>query len=299
MCLLLYRRWFIFFLALTTQVLGKEYILDLNKLRKKLKNPSRDVIVSYKNHLGEGEGNFSSLPRYNAKNVNCTTWWKQLLAESFSNNDKDRLEVLDFLRYYHGIVSFGTRKHFLDHHLLEEPEPLVDLNLLDKIECKDDRSHTVKLNIGLFKKNNKFHCPLAHEDKQNISFSYLSKEKTLKCSEGLEDGVYMAFPIASKDYLKIWGRKSGPMGLVHGLIINRENRKSVVYHASIDRGMVAHEPFDKYILSFGSRLFKGYKIFKISPTLKTSSDEDHIVQFSKTIACENNLYRHPQKGKRY
>ena len=155
----------------------KDYKLNLQYLRDKLKNPPVGMEVSYKNHLGEGGNSFASMPRYNPNKVNCTTWWQQLLAESYTESKSDLLNVLDNIRYYGDLVSFGTRKHFLDHHLLEEPAPLVDLNNKVNRECSDDKIHETNLDINLFKKNTNYRCPLAFEEKSKVVFTFMSPEK--------------------------------------------------------------------------------------------------------------------------
>jgi hypothetical protein len=264
--------------------------LNINKLRTSLKSPSNSLVVSYKNHLGEGSNTFDSLPRYNPNRVNCTTWWQQLLAESYTENRIDLIKVLDHIRYYQGIVSFGTRKHFLDHFLSEDPGPLEDINEQIGKHCNDDQIHSVELNLNLFKKSSNYSCPIAFEDKSDIVFTFLSRKKAIKCARRLDDGLYLAFPVATQRYISIWGKKSGPMGRVHGLIINKENNESTVFHASIDQGRVASEPFDKYVNASGSRLFRGYKIYRIK---NIYSPKDNNILSSENLnnilSCEKKI----------
>ena len=77
------------------------------------------------------------------------------------------------------------------------------------------------------------------------------------------------------------------MGLVHGLLINKENNFSMVYHASIDRRKVASEAFSTYVRAPGSRLFKGYKIYSISSSYNPEKEKKFTKDdFQKTFSCE-------------
>ena len=278
---------FTYFISLSS-FSAETFYLDLGKFRSKLKDDHSNLKVTYKNHLGEGPGMFDSKPRYNPDEVNCTTWWQQLFAESYTKNDKDMMRVLDHIRYFDGVVSFGTRKHFIDHFLDHSPEPLKDVNQLFSSICGDDENHQVKLNINKFKKSAKAQCPILHEDKTDIRFSYLTPKRAISCMNKAPNGLYMAFPIATARYLRIWGKKSGPMGRVHGLIINKEENKAEVYHASIDWGKVKHEPFDRYVLAPGSRLFKGYKIYQIGKTF-TPQGSRLTPEELEILMCEKEL----------
>ena len=280
---------FLFLIIITTNAKANVFNLNIEKFRSKLKEKNPLLKVTYKNHLGEGEGQLDSMPRYNSTNVNCTTWWQQLLAESFTTNEKDLNGVLDSIRYFDSVVSFGTRKHFVDHFLMNQPSPLTDINQRFGDFCDDDSTHQVKLNIDLFKQSAKYSCPILHEEQNNIEFTYLSKFKAIDCLEKAPDGVYMVFPVATPKYLAIWGKKSGPMGRVHGLIVNKEKIPQV-FHASIDWGRIMTEPFKTYVLAPGSNLFKGYKIYKIDDQYKISAPQDkNKEKIQKILACERQI----------
>ena len=271
---------------------SKPHRLNLEKFRSKLNQDSSQVKVLYRNHLGEGKGKFDSLPRYNKKEVNCTTWWQQLLAESYADRNNEILTVLDHIRYFGGVISFGTRKHFLDHFLSREPGPLLDVDHRKGDFCNDDQTHKVYLNTKLFKKHKKYKCPMAFEKDTKIVFTFLTPRKAINCVDGLSDGIYLAFPVATTKYLSIWGKKSGPMGLVHGLVVNKEEGKAIVYHASIDRGKVAHEPFSKYVKAPGSALFKGYKIYELKEYYDPVKDKKFSNKdFQEILTCEASLQK--------
>jgi len=282
-----------FFILIIYSISSFAVELDLDLLRKKIRNTS-NILVTYNNHLGEGEGHFDSTPRYSEKFVNCTTWWQQVLAESYSDGSrKDIVNILDSIRYFNGAVSFGTRKHFLDHAFNFDLPPFEKVDKILSTNCKDDLSHTLILDIKKFKKSRKYQCPLLFEEDTEMKFSYLSKEKSLSCMKSLPDGIYMVFPVAGRRYNQIWGRKSGPMGRVHGLMVDKHKGNSQVFHASIEKGKVLSEPFERYVNGMGSRLFKGYSIFSISNTYmaKKISDQGKI---KKILECEKNLH---QKGR--
>ena len=120
-------------------------------------------------------------------------------------------------------------------------------------------------------------------------FTFLSKEKAIQCAKKLPDGVYISFPVATRRYISIWGKKSGPMGRVHGLIINKEKGIATVYHASIDQGRVASEPFEQYVLAPGSRLFRGYKIYQIDRQYKLNSSDINQEKIDEIMSCEQSL----------
>lgn len=256
--------YYLFFILIIFIKNSFAFDFDVNLARKKIRN-TEGVFVTYKNHLGEGDGQFDSMPRYNPENVNCTTWWQQILAETYAGENSEAIiSILDSIRYFDGVISFGTRKHFLDQVFIDDSNPFENIENKMGMNCQGDLNHDFNIEFEKFKKSAKYNCPLIYENFPQITFTYLSPEKAISCMRTLPDGIYLAFPVAGNRYNAIWGKKSGPMGRVHGLFVDKQNGQSQVFHASIDRGKVANEPFEQYILSAGSGLFKGYSIFTIS-----------------------------------
>ena len=243
--------------------------------------------VQYTDMLGEGAGHFDSDPRINWEEVNCTTWWQQVIAKGYSETQREELEILDRIRYFDGVVGFGTRKHFLDRALDIDPAPLINIDTQDYLLCLPDRQKSVELNLPLFTKNQNYACPLYKPDQIHSSFSYFSPNALLSCASRLPDGIYVLFPIAMDEYIAVWGQRSGPMGRVHGLILNQEGGSSQVYHASIKQKRVQTLPLLDYISSASAGLFEGYQLFMLSPEFPEAKEKTTTHQ--QALDCEQRI----------
>lgn len=261
--------------------------LSENSIRDILYQSNFDQKVQYADMLGEGFGHFDSDPRINWQEVNCTTWWQQVIAKGYAHNQREELEILDRIRYFDGVVGFGTRKHFLDRALDIDPAPLINIDTQEYLLCLPDMSKSVELNLSLFTKNQKYSCPLYKADQIHTSFSYFSPNALLACTSQLPDGIYVVFPIAMDEYISVWGQQSGPMGRVHGLILNQEGGTSQVYHASVEKERIQTLPLLDYISSASAGLFQGYQVFMLSPTFPAVKEKSHAHQ--KVLDCEQRI----------
>ncbi len=239
--------------------------LSIEKIRDTLYQRHPDQSVSYADHLGEGPRHFDSDPRLDWSKVNCTTWWQQIVASGYASNDAQLLQLLDEIRYYFGQVSYGTRKHFLDRALLLDPAPFVDTQTMDIPYCEGNRRRSLTLALDRFKDAKGYACSLYREEIVDIELSYLSPNQTHRCTKNIPSGIYLLLPIASDAYLKIWGKESGPMGHVHGFLLDKDGTSVYLHHASLDRGKVTAVALKDYLRSESAQLFDGYKLYALQP----------------------------------
>src|SRR5437773_12522361 len=67
-------------------------------------------------NMGEGEGGDGrdTGPRYNVKSADCTTFVEHALAFALAKDLPEARSLHDAIRYAHGNVSYGKRRHFTD-----------------------------------------------------------------------------------------------------------------------------------------------------------------------------------------
>lgn len=264
--------------------LHAEPTLSISTIRDILYLSHPEQTVKYTDMLGEGVGFFDYDPRMKWDEVNCTTWWQQVLAKGYAHTDKEELEILDRIRYYDGVVGFGTRKHFLDRALDIDPVPLINIETQDFLLCMPDEKRSVSLDLPLFTSHKNYSCPLYRPNRIHSSFSYFSPNALLRCAENLHDGIYLVFPIAMDRYIEVWGQQSGPMGRVHGLILNQEEGHSQVYHASVKQQKVLSKPLLEYVSSGAAGLFQGYQVYMLSSSFPPAKPKEEHHQ--KALDCE-------------
>ncbi|MEC7986218.1 MAG: N-acetylmuramoyl-L-alanine amidase-like domain-containing protein [Myxococcota bacterium] len=237
--------------------------LSVETIRDLLYQSHPNQIVSYNDHLGEGPRHFDTDPRLNWNRVNCTTWWQQIIAKGYAKTDTEELRILDEIRYYFGQVSFGTRKHFLDRALYLDPTPFIDVQTMEIPFCEGTQKTTVPISLNHFRNAKKYKCSLYREEVSDIDIHYMSPNQTHRCAKNLPDGIYLLLPIAGEQYLDIWAKDSGPMGHVHGFILDKDGVHLQIYHASLEKGKIATEMLKEYIRTDSAQLFVGYKIYAL------------------------------------
>lgn len=249
----------------------------------------RRLRVVKEDVLGEGEGAWDSDPRYPVDAVNCLTWLQLLICEVYAGGG-ERVAVMDRIRYYGGHVSYGTRKHFLDHWLALEPAPLKLIPVGHLPQC---RRGVVELDFAHFKEFHRYPCRLHREDLSRIEYDYLTPEGVLELVRVLRPGYYVGFAAAKPRYLELFGQGSGPMGLVHSLVLHVRDAddqaaRAEVYHASTVLGAVTQVGLAEYLESMAV-IFEGYALFDLEPSWDASAPlvEDEALQSIRR--CESAL----------
>ena len=279
-------------LSFTFSLFGQP-ILSEEVIRDLLYQTHPNQSVRYTDMLGEGENHFDEDPRTKWNDVNCTTWWQQIIAKGYAHTDREELRILDRIRYYDGVVGFGTRKHFLDRALDLDPVPLRNIDTQDYLLCMPDQKKSVQLDIDRFAKNKAYSCPLYESKRVHSTFSYFSPNALLSCAPQLPSGIYVVFPVAMNRYIEIWGKESGPMGRVHGLILDKEDSFAHIHHASVQEEKIQSMTLLEYVSSGAAGLFEGYQIYMLEPTFPA---EKHMSNHYQQITdCERKLQSEPQK----
>lgn len=231
--------------------------------------------VQYTDMLGEGEGFFDDDPRILWDDVNCTTWWQQVIAKGYAQTDREEVRILDRIRYYDGVIGYGTRKHFLDRAMDLDPVPFRNIDTQNYLLCMPDQKKSVQLDTERFTQNKSYQCPLYQPKRIHSSFSYFSPNALLSCVPNIPSGIYLIFPIAMDRYIEVWGKESGPMGRVHGLILDKDGTSANVYHASIQEKKVHGMTLLEYVSSGAAGLFEGYQIYMLEsnfPPIRYNTD---------------------------
>ncbi|MBY0472279.1 DUF1460 domain-containing protein [bacterium] len=249
--------------------------------------------VVYEGILGEGQGAWDFAPRYPTDRVNCIIWLTLVLAEAYSNTAAEKIGILDRLRYFDDVVSFGTRKHFVDHWLKIDPAPLLEMGL-DKYTRLLGRKK-VKLDYGHFLKSHRYTCHLYKQEVDEFEIEYADPKGILEVAQKLPEGYYLFFGVATTKYLERYGKESGPMGLVHGMILElfgepggRSNEQMFVYHASTSAGKVMHENLDKYVTRMTENLHAGYVLYDLNPEWDHSTPLQPSPEALEIQRCELN-----------
>ena len=173
--------------------------------------------------------------------------------------------ALNALRYYGGEISFSTRKHFIDRWLALEPGPLVPMT-----GCVPDRHLDMTLDLDLFRTSRNYPCSLYAPQRDTFSIDYLSASALSSCVVALPPGYYIAFPIASDDYLEKY-HHSGPMGRVHGLLLEVTEQATTVHHASTAYEAIVSDPLAVFLDDIGD-FFRGYDLYTFDPVWRPPAE---------------------------
>lgn len=241
--------------------------------------------VVYADVLGEGPGAWDARDRFPKDQVNCILWIQEVLALAFAPSDPT--PAMDALRYFGGVPAFGMRKHFNAHWVDVEPAPL---RVLAPQSCGDWQTDRIKLDYSLFKRSHHYDCPMYQSDRQEISYSYLRPVDLMTCAPQLETGFYVLFGVASQKYEKQYGQKTGPMGLVHGILLEVTlSGEAHVYHASTSAGAIRKEELATYVRRMQRGLHSGYTLYEIDPSWSPPNQAVQTPESETIIACESKL----------
>jgi hypothetical protein len=227
--------------------------------------------VAYQDLLGEGPEGWHAAPRYPEQQVNCLIWLQLVLAEAYGNNSAERLAAMDCLRYYAGHPAFSLRKHYIDHWLAVDPAPLRPLSLQ---KWAPPLHHRSVIDPSVFLAYLQFPLPLYQMERRVFEFDYWDPSGILAAARALPSGCYVGFAVPNDAYLRRYGTRSGPMGLVHGFILqlsaprlwrkHRPLHHCTLHHASTSRRCVVSEPLAGY-LDEATVIHGGYVLCGLDP----------------------------------
>lgn len=259
---------------------------------------TRGAKVVYQDVLGEGPGAWDQDPRYPGDQVNCLTWLHLLLAKAYGQSSREKLQVMDRLRYFNGQPGFGLRKHFIDQWTALDPLPLrkVDFGF-----CRSSAVQPYHLDLtpAVFAKNVGYSCPLYGAKQTSVDLDLVPAHGLVQCAGMLPEGFYVIFPVASERYLQRYGKLSGPMGQVHAVLLAAEGEPGVkpedrdaaqlkVYHASISSGKVMEAELGSYLLNMWN-LYRGYVVYELVPDWNWKEKPALDDEARAIAACEAGL----------
>ena len=256
-------------------------------------NMTKPVVLN--DILGEGAGAWDSEPRYDETTpVNCLIWLQQILAEAYSPIATERALVMDQLRYYGGVVSFATRKHYTEHWLHLEPGPFTRVA---PERCGKSKIFSVNLDPEKFLRSKQYSCPLFQQKKISFDISYSRAEELEKCLPDLDTSrYYVLFAVPTKKYRETYLVESGPMGLVHAMLLRPGDslQKSIVYHASTSAGSVLAEQSSVFFERM-KKLHLGYVIYGLTSDWDAKNDNiaishpGYVDELVSLARCERSL----------
>ncbi len=249
--------------------------------------------IHIRDMLGEGPGHFDPDPRYLPAEMNCTTWLQSAIVAGYAANEEEKPAIMDKLRYFYGIPGYSTRKHFTDNWLTLDPAPLRPVSYGN---TPRNTKKTIP-DYSLFKQNKNYTCPLWEEKNREITVDYLTPDYFLKFVKTLPPNLYVIFPVASVGYIQLFGKKAGPMGLVHGLILDVQEKNGqktqTIHHASITRRAVISKDVEIYVTSKATKKFLGYTLWELDPDWDYKAlpgpSADEWKQINELLECEKKL----------
>jgi hypothetical protein len=209
--------------------------------------------VIYRDVLGEGSGAWHDAPRYPDVAVNCLTWLQLVLAEAYAARLlRAPLDVLDSLRYYHGVVGFSTRKHYTDQWLFLDPGPIRPLV---GYACTPDAVTVGHLNPRMLTLSRGFDSELLAASLTSLEVPYYTPYRLRQLFAGTPERFAVLFGVPSKAYLERYIDVSGPFTLAHAVLVARVSvglestvlGKWQAYHASTAAGRVVSEPLALFL----------------------------------------------------
>ncbi|GEM_PF-1448906 len=239
--------------------------------------------------LGEGPGAWDPGPRgfvTDRQPVNCMIWFQKVVAEAYANSEVNSEVVLDRLRYFHGAVSFGTRKHYTEHWLRLDPGPLRASAF-----CGQGKIERVRLDPSIFTKAKNYGCSLFKMNERDFEIEYWTPKQLEKCF-GKHRGQYFAvFAVPTNAYAEKYLKDSGPMGLVHAMIMRSGDKEqnTTIIHASTSAGQVLVEPASSFFEKMKS-LHKGYAIYSFDEAWDFTQVQP-FAELSAITECESSLMR--------
>jgi hypothetical protein len=268
--------------------------VDFGSKADRILQESQKFRVRYRNSVGEGVGAWDPLPMASVSEVNCITWLNYVLSETFGSNPEEKQRVLARLKYFHGIVSFGTRKHFVDQWVSFDPGPLQHVRFAG---CAQPQIQKVVLDPEGFARRVGYQCPLIYSEHKTFTNEYVDIQDFARCQNQLEDGVYVFFLIPQNWYLQKYGQRSGPMGLVHGEILRVMStdspqglkRQFTVFNASLKSLRVESFPLSD-LFRDGLKGFLGLALYRVHPQWDWKAEERRV-HSGVDLTCERNLVK--------
>lgn len=259
---------------------------ELHQRLKSAINRSMTYAVVLEDILGEGKNAWDADPRYPEKTVNCMIWLQLVLSEAYATTGEEKQVALDKIRYYGGNVGFSTRKHYTDHWMNVEPAPLKKVSLT---KCAFPNYSHIKIRPEDFLKHRKFSCELYRMKDFDVELQYSKSEGLLKCQHFLPPGFYVFFAVPSQEYENRYLQETGPMGLVHAMILEIDPKAgTTVYHASTSAKAVLKEPLEQY-LDRMKNLHLGYVVYELDPNWDYKRTMVPDPEVKKLQACEAKL----------
>jgi hypothetical protein len=216
--------------------------------------------IHYKDAMGEGPGRWHSAPRLPGHVLNCLTWLQVVLAQSYALCWGLRFPmVLDSIRYFHGIVGFSTRKHYVDQWLRLDPGPL---RLMVDSPAFHAGTLVSRIEPTSLQRLRGFNGDLYAARFTDLLLPYFTYPSLLKRLAEEKNQHVILFGVPTPEYLACYSPISGPIALGHAILCERDSTEGSggywrCYHASTALGRVV----DEELLTFMERCSGNYRGF--------------------------------------
>jgi len=254
------------------------------------------VRVVYRDILGEGATGWDNDPRYPTSEVNCVVWLRQVITETYGDNDRARQQAMDRIRYYDGQVGFSLRKHYGARWMALDPAPLVRKDLS---HCVPDAHFDVTLELDHFRASHEYSCPLYRDEQRSFRIDYTPSASLVQCAQDFDSGYYFLFGVPSQGYIDKYGSKSGPMGLVHGMVLevrdplpgsaSRNSEQLLLHHGTFALAKVIVENLDSFVERMNRSLHAGYVVYTLDPSWRPSPAGPGDPHTQALQACEQTI----------
>ncbi len=185
---------------------------------------------------GEGEhGQYEKEPLLNLKQTNCMTYCEIVLALSLSDYYEEFFNILQHIRYRHGIISMATRNHYTMADWL--PANSWCLDHVSRLAGGDDTAQLTRTiqHQNFFASKGINDIPVVLPDRE-VTIDYIPLHKLQNCVAQLHSG----------DIVALIQNRPGIFS-AHMLLIIKKNNQTYFRHASMRDKKVLDVKFEDYI----------------------------------------------------
>jgi len=201
----------------------------------------------------EGEnGLYETQPLCNLRQVNCMTYCEIVLALSLSSSYEEFFNVLQHVRYDHGIISMETRNHYtMADWLPANAWCLEDVTRQTGGVAAQPLTRTIS-HRTFFGKKGITDLPVVRPDRR-VTIDYIPLGDLASCEARLQSGDIVALIQNKPDIFS-----------AHMLLIIKNEKGTFFRHASMSAGHVLDQPFAEYIASLKKKpLYQGMSFMRV------------------------------------
>lgn len=264
---------------------NRYYKMDLEKIDQDIRRTSQKIesiparMVYYSERFLEapyelyvqGDGpyaRYDQLPLLNLKKINCMTYCEIVMALSLSDYYIDFFNILQHIRYYHGIIGMATRNHYtMADWLPANSWCLDDVTRL----IGGEKSATLKRMIShesFFAQKGITDIPITMLDRE-MTIDYIPLEALQESESRLKSGDIVSLIMDAPGIFS-----------AHMLLFIRTDDGPVFRHASMSAGKTLDSPFGEYIRGLSEDpKYLGMAFMRMKKEIDWQSGSSHFGKF--------------------